>query len=318
MDMSVPPQVQHQMDQAQALHSDLYGAKETPAPAENTPDPVAEAPIDAAPEPTVTPEAPVTQVSDDFKHKYDVLRGKFDAEVPRLHAQLKERDALMQQMSERLAALEKSPEPEKKESLVTEKDVEDFGTDLVDMARRAAREEFRQESKTLIAAIDQRFNVFQQHLGTMQAKVVESEADTFWNRVMSVVPDWKAVDENPQWIEFLDSRIPGTKKTRRQEAADAIADGDHALIKELVDIWRGDSAVTKRTEQNKQNQADLQRQVAPSTAKASAPPNQLKVWTAAEYEYIFSQKASQDMPEAKLSAMQADAQQAVTDGRIRW
>jgi hypothetical protein len=307
-------QVQRELDAAQTLHSDLYGAKETP-PADP---PAAEV---VEPAPAVTPEPTPAPVSDPFEQKYKVLQGKFDAEVPRLHAQLKDRDTMLQQMSDRLAALEKKPEPETTaEALVTEKDAEDFGADLVDMARRAAREEFKSESKALLTAIDKRFEALQVNLGAIQKQVVESESDKFWGRVQAMVPDWASVDADPSWVEFLDMRIPGTRKTRRQEAAEAIAAGDPEPIKELVDLWRPPVAANKQAEQKQQNQKDLQRQVAPSTAKSSAPaPNAAnRLWLGPEYEAAFSQKTAQTLAPDALATLQAEANAALNEGRVRW
>lgn len=241
--------------------------------------------------------------------------------MPRLHASLKERDALLQQMSDRLAALEKKPdEPKKPTALVTEKDVEDFGSDLVEMTRRAAREVFSSESQTLLSALDARFADLQQRLGNMQAQVVETATLTFWDKVTNLVPDWAAVDADPAWVEFLDTRVPGTRTTRRQLAADAISAGEPEPIKELVDLWRGAQTPPppKEDPAKQQKQAELQRQVTPSTAKSSVTPQAPKLWTAQEYEYLFSQKAAQSMKPDELAAQQAEAQQAVLDGRIRW
>lgn len=322
MDMTVPPQVQHQLDQAQALHSDIYGTKapgETP-PADSSDAPIA--PVVDAPETPVTPTPVAPQPSEEtFQRKYDVLDGKYRAEVPRLQAQLRERDALLQQMSDRLAALEKKPDDTRKPpALVTEKDVEDFGTDLVEMTRRAAREVFSTESQSLLAALDTRFAALQQTLGSVQARVVETATLSFWDKVSSLVPDWQAVDADPAWVEFLDTRVPGTRTTRRQLAADAIEAGEAEPIKELVDLWRGAKAPVAPAEDpaKKQRQAELQRQVTPSTAKSSVPPQTPKVWTAKEYEFLFSQKAAQTIKPEDLAAQQADAQQAVLEGRIRW
>ena len=320
MDMTVPPQVQRDLDSAQSLHTDLY------APKADTP---VEAPLEAlvaAPTEPVAPVVTPTPVSDDFQQKYRILQGKYDAEVPRLYAQLKERDSLLQQMGDRLTALEAPKTPEQKsDPLLTDKDDEDFGSDLVDMARRAAREEIKSEVKTLLKAIDERFASLNAHLGQVQEKVVMSESDKFWGRVNALVPDWVSVDANPSWIEFLDTRIPGTRKTRRQEAADAIAVGDAEPIQELVALWR-DANPTSDAKATAEAAAvakagkkqELQNQVAPSTTRASAPVTGKKTWTAAEYEYVFSQKAMQSVPEADLVAQQADATAALAEGRVRW
>lgn len=322
MDMTVPPQVQRDMDIAQTMQTDLYTPKaDTPV----------DAPLDvlnAAPTEPVAPVVAPTPVSDDFQQKYRILQGKYDAEVPRLYAQLKERDTLLQQMGDRLTALETPKAPEhKSDPLLTDKDNEDFGADLVDMARRASREEIKSEMKVLMKAIDERFASLNAHLGQVQEKVVMSESDKFWGRVRSLVPDWMAVDQDPAWVEFLDTRIPGTRKTRRQEAADAISVGDAEPIKELVDLWRGGQPDTKQDAKAAAEAAaaakagkkqELQSQVAPSTAKSSAQPTGKKVWLAAEYEYVFSQKAMQSMPEAELTAQQAEATLALQEGRVRW
>ncbi len=320
MDMTVPPQVQRDLDMAQSMQTDLYTPKaDTPV----------EAPLDV---PVVAPAEPVAAVvapppvSDDFQQKYRILQGKYDAEVPRLYAQLKERDALLQQMGDRLTALETPKAPEQKsDPLLTEKDDEDFGSDLVDMARRAAREVVTSEVKTLLKAIDERFASLTAHLGQVQEKVVESESDKFWGRVTALVPDWKTVDNDPSWVEFLDTRIPGTRKTRRQEAAEAIGAGDAEPIKELVDLWRGASpaadakaAAEAAAVAKAGKKQELQSQVAPSTTRTSAPATGKKVWLGPEYEYIFSQKAAQTLPEAELLAQQADATLALSEGRVRW
>lgn len=321
MDMTVPPQVQRDLDAAQAMQTDLYTPKAPPV----------EAPLDAlvvAPTEPVAPVVAPTPVSDDFQQKYRILQGKYDAEVPRLYAQLKERDTLLQQMGDRLTALETPKTPEhKSDPLLTDKDNEDFGADLVDMARRASREEIKSEMKVLMKAIDERFASLTAHLGQVQEKVVESESDKFWGSVRALVPDWLTVDKDPSWVEFLDTRIPGTRKTRRQEAAEAISVGDAAPIKELVDLWRGDQPAAKQDAKAAAEAAavakagkkqELQSQVAPSTTRSSAPVTGKKVWTAAEYKYVFSLKAMQSVPEADLLAQQADATLALSEGRVRW
>jgi tetrahydromethanopterin S-methyltransferase subunit G len=315
--MNLPEQVVQQMENAAKLQNELYGQKEAPAPAEITPELVAEAQPEVAPETVSEPKVePVKeQPTDDFKHQYDVLKGKYSAEVPRLHQALKEREAQLNELMARLDKLEKQPE-QKEESLLTDKDGEDFGTDLVDMARRAATEVFRRESAKLFAEIDKRLNSVASEVVEVKSQVVQSSADKFWGRVTELVPDWPAIDANPDWFAFLDSTPEFTTETYRSLAGRAIADGDHEKIAKLVKVWRGDTQQAPAAP--KQPNPDLQRQVAPNTAKTSTPPSPQKVWTGAEYEYIFSQKAMNDMSPKQLEQFQADAQLALAEGRVRW
>ena len=92
--MGTPKSVKNQAKRADELHKEVYGKegddKGTPPKVEDIP---AKAPIEPEPskvEPAVVNTQPVIPVkgAEDFEHKYRVIQGKFDAEVPALQAQV--------------------------------------------------------------------------------------------------------------------------------------------------------------------------------------------------------------------------------------
>ena len=100
MDVVLPGSVQRQLDQAAEIEAQAYG-QPAALDIENTVE---------TPEPAVTapqaeqPTAPVTQkvVTDEvWEQKFNVLRGKYEAEVPRLHAQIRELNDQIQALAQR-------------------------------------------------------------------------------------------------------------------------------------------------------------------------------------------------------------------------
>lgn len=324
MEMVVPEQVQNQVKAAEALQQKLYGnPSPEPAPAEPpvaTPEPVVEqqsATEPETPEPVVTPvKAEPTQEVEYWRKRFETVQGMLNAELPKLNQQLKERDQRLEELEAKMK--EKTAEPE---SLVSDRDVEDFGSDLVDMVRRASTEVFDKRVSALTSALEKRFAELTAKLGTVEGTVVQNETDRFWGKVKSLVPNFDEVNVDPRWIEFLDTAPEFSVETYRELAGKAIATGDADKVAKLVKAWEATLPATKTKQKQQTNQAELERQIAPSTARASQPATAnagQKIWSAAEYEYVFSNQARNERTTAELDALQQDAMRAVAEGRIRW
>lgn len=339
METIVPEQIRKQAEEADKLYSQLYGNQ----PAEEQADTVAEsAPtqdesvaqsetVAEAAQPDVNAveqeEPRKREPQDDFEHKYKTLKGKYDAEVPRLYQQLKERDAQLQQLLARLEALERKAdtneqpheEPTKvdKPAFATAKDREEFGEDFVEMVERVATAAANHAVKIAIAESEKRVAAVLQQLGMVQQQVQMSEAEKFWSRVRALVPDWDTIDQDPEWIAFLDSTPEFTTETYRELAIKAIQAGQPEKIAKLVEIWRGPQKPVNQAP--KQSPAELQRQVQPSTVKAAAPATpQGKIYTRAEYEALLDPRNIQRYGAKKAAEMAAEADRAVAEGRVMW
>ena len=156
--MALPKQVQKQLDEVEELEKQLEAqgeeVEEKPevkkkktskkAKAEDTEVEVTDdEPIE---EPVAVEATPaddyIEEVSESFKQKYATLRGKYDAEVPRLHQQVKELTDQMNAIREEAQAAKKAEaeKPKEKVSYVTDADREEYGDDLIDFQRRVAKE----------------------------------------------------------------------------------------------------------------------------------------------------------------------------------
>ena len=151
--MALPKQVEAQLKELEKLEQQIA---ESQKPAEPVPTDPAPNPDPAPAEPTPTPDPAPTEpkpvdpkpepaepvVSEEtWQQKYKTLKGMYDAEVPRLHSDLRELRSQVESL--RRAAEAKPAEPVKPttpEKLVSDADVEAFGADLIEVQRKVARE----------------------------------------------------------------------------------------------------------------------------------------------------------------------------------
>lgn len=328
--MAIPQAIQQQIEQAEALQAEVYPVEVAPVqaaepvtPAEPVAEPpsnVVELPRQAEPVQQAEPKPEASEDAAYWKQRFSTLQGKFNAEVPLLHQQLKEQGSQLHQLMEKLT--EKDKPAELQEELVTSKDTEDYGADLIDMTRRVATEVVRKVITQEMAKFRQELGAVQDQVGQVGEQVAMTASDRFWAGVMTLVPDWKAVDTNPQWVAWLDTKPKFARRTYRELATEAIESGDAETIANLVEVWRGPQQAAPTpipVPQVSQAQAELQRQVAPSTSRASSStPAPGRIWSGAEYTEAMDVRNPKRYGQAKADQMEAEANLAHAEGRVRW
>lgn len=325
--MALPKQVEQQLKEIEALEKQLAGEPEpTPDPApdpESTPDPAPAEPTPPSPEqkPVEKPRDPaVSEVPEEtWQQKYRTLKGMYDAEVPRLHAQVKELQVFVTQLRDQLEATKAAPAPQApvestKSSLVTDDEVQAFGADLIEVQRKVAREvamEFRSELDALKAQnADLRAQIAK--TGNQVGEV------SFEQRLFQAVPDWHVVNNDPAWIAWLNEFDPILRGPRRDAAQAAYVAGDADGVAHYVRLFRNSQAPA--APQVDQRQLELERQVQPTrTATATTPVSQKgKTYTTKDVERMFLKvkdlNVAQKYEEAQKLEAEIDA--AYMEGRV--
>jgi hypothetical protein len=317
--MALPRQVEAQLRELEALEKQLAEGN-NPAPADPNPQP-AEPPQDPQPqptepkpvEPTPTPTEPVV-AEETWQQKYKTLKGMYDAEVPRLHADLRDLKAQVDNL--RKASETKPVEPAKPAAptkLVTDADVEAFGQDLIEVQRKVAREvasEFRGELDAMRAENEK----LREQLTSTGTQVSEA---SFEQRLYRMVPDFEAVNANPKWIAWLNEVDPLIRAPRSSVAQQAFNRGDAEGVAHYVAMFKQTIAPV---EQKADKTEELERQLQPNRGATSTPPTSQKgkVYTNADIEKMFrkatdlSVKGRSD--EAKKLEAEIDA--AFMEGRV--
>jgi len=226
--MALPKQVEAALAAADATLAAANGTNQDTAVLEATPaqddqpqpDPFQQAPqLEAAPEtPPATAEKP-----DAWEQRYRVLQGKYDAEVPRLHHQVRDLQTDLRAAIERMDAASKAKESVPEQPQVADpRDVENFGADLVDMVSRVASQAIGRASQVLDAKIAQFESQIAQlsdaMKGTTQQVAVTAE-QSFFDRVTKLVPTWEQTNADPSFLAWL-AEVDPVYGMNRQAALD--------------------------------------------------------------------------------------------------
>jgi hypothetical protein len=317
--MALPRQVEAQLRELEALEKQLAEGQ-NPAPADPEPTP-AEPPQDPQPqpaepkpvEPTPTPTEPVV-AEEKWEQKYKTLKGMYDAEVPRLHADLRELKAQVDSL--RKASETKPVEPAKPAAptkLVTDADVEAFGQDLIEVQRKVAREvaaEFRGELDAMRAENEK----LREQLTSTGTQVSEA---SFEQRLYRMVPDFEAVNADPKWIAWLNEVDPLLRAPRSSVAQQAFNRGDAEGVAHYVAMFKKSVAPVEPTTDKTE---ELERQIQPNRGATSAPPTSQKgkVYTNADIEKMFRKAADLGTKGQTDAAkkLEAEIDAAFMEGRV--
>jgi hypothetical protein len=324
--MALPKQVEAQLKELEKIEQQIADSQKPaadpapnpePAPAEPTPEPTPEPaepkPVESKPEPTEPVVAEET-----WQQKYKTLKGMYDAEVPRLHADLRELKSQVDSL--RKAAEAKPAEPVKPatpEKLVTDADVEAFGSDLIEVQRKVAREvaaEFRGELDAMKAENDK----LREQLTATGTQVSEA---SFEQRLHRLVPDFEAVNADPKWIEWLNEVDPLLRGPRMTVAQGAFNRGDAEGIAHYVSLFKATLAPATPAEPTPSKAEEIARQVQPTRSASSAAPvsQQGKVYTDMDIQKMFrraiemSAKGQND----EARKLEAEIDSAYKEGRVK-
>lgn len=312
--MSVPSAVKKQSAEAVKLFEETYGEepslKEVPE-AEETVDVSEESPDEGSPESEdsqkevetteeVVAEAAPKPEQDYWKNRFDVLQGKYNAEVPRMSQQISE-------LTEKIESLKAKPEEPK--TYVTPEQVEEYGQDFVEFGRSVAREEIQTENDRLRSEIAD----LQAKIDGIEGRHQQSEQDRFYMDLNAKVPNWEQLNTDPEFLSWLGTVDPYAGASR------------HLLLKSAYDSMDADrvayffTSFTDSKPKPVEPQAELEKQVAPpKKAKGTNAPPAKPVYTISQINQFYKDKKLGKFAgrEEEAGRIEADIFAAQNEGRI--
>lgn len=331
----LPKQVQEQLDEVEELEKQLEAQGEEEAETEvkekktskkaKAEDTEVEVTDDQPHEEPVAVEAKpaddsVEEVSESFKQKYATLRGKYDAEVPRLHQQVKELTDQMNAIREEAEAAKKAEaeKPKEKVSYVTDADREEYGDDLIDFQRRVAKEasqEYEERFEQQAKVIEE----LRQQISSTGNQVGEVG---FTQKLNNLVPGFDQLDNDERWVAWLNEYDPMTRGPRRDQAQAAFNAGDAEAVAHYVGLFR--ESINEPVANGKSDrQAELEKQVTPNrsasavTTKSSSKDS--KVYSERELNNAWSKIRTLNTQGKYDDAekLEAELTAAYLDGRVK-
>jgi plasmid stabilization system protein ParE len=323
--MSLPKQVQAQIEEAERLEREL---QEAANPVQETPQ--AEEPkTEEAPEAIEVPaptesEAPQSEPTPEPEHaedstwerKYKTLQGMYNADVPRLRTEVSDLKSQLETAIAKLESASATKEATPAERLVTDKDVEDFGSDLVDLIKRQATE----VAQAQIGRLEDENAQLREQLTGVSERQGDIARQNYFTDLARLVPDYEEVNTDQRFLDWL-SEVDTLSGYQRQEYLNqAFGNYDVARTATLFNAFKELTGSTQQP-QAKQPPKELTRQVAPGTSKSSGQTvsnTNEKIWSMGEIDRFYKDVARGVFKgnDAEQARIEAEIDLAVQQGRL--
>jgi len=278
--------------------------------------------------PAAAAPPPGAQPVDTTAHSLRVLQGKYNTETRELRNQVNEllaqNRAFMAALSARPAAPAAAPAPAAprtpRERAIaagfTEKEIDEFGEDLVNMVTRTAENiagpqiaELRRQNAQLAGQVQ----------NTVQS-VTRSAADRFWDDLADAVPEWAEINASQEWLDWLTQRDVISGGTRNDGLQKAFAAHDARWAAGIFEAFKAEDARTRPTAG--QRHVDPATLVAPGQPAAGTPAPagsdaDNKIWTEEEVRQFYSAVRRGHIKGDQKTREEARINKALVEGRIR-
>lgn len=319
---------------AQAAPTDAGGAGSQPEPVMAAPP--SDAPAPQAADAETELRARLAKMEQELK----TWRGRYEAELPR------ERDARMALEDEIRKLRERMAEPPKVEDSgitpPTSEELENYGKDIFDVARRYIMPEIMRMNAELEQRLIARIDTVSSDVGVAKQQVTKTARDRFIERLAAKVPNWQQVDVTPEfgaWLDEVDA-LYGLPRRAALDKAVGTLDDDHVariFTAFLNQQGAGESQVVKApnpapatgTEQpatapqsvSGPSLADLAAPGKPTPSSQASEPMQpgAKIWLLSEIRDFYktvSRGDWRDRPDEK-ARKEREIAQAQREGRVR-
>lgn len=316
----LPEAVQKQVEETQKIAQQLLsGQQETPdnedqsdSPVENSGEEISSEDVQPTQDIEPTREEPESEEesSEDWEHKYRVLQGKYNAEVPRLHDEVKELRnqngffAGKLELLEKLVA-EKTVQPSQEvnqpeeETLPTE--VQQLKEDFPDIYAGVTK---------LVESLVKRTQNIENKLGQSEEQMAQTKTQMFLSRLTEKVPDWEEINVSPEYLQWLQAKERYTGKTRHELLLDAYNRQDVETVAGFFLDYKAETAPPPpaQTRQNILPPAGR----SGSSSRASAKP----FFKQSEIEEFYRQKALGKVPGADSVGKEKEIIAAMQEGRV--
>lgn len=343
----LPKNVRAQIERANQIVADMNKPPDPPAdPAAVVPPapPAAATPTPPTPPPPEPPPAPPPP--DTMEHKYKVLQGKYNAEVPRLQQRVGAQENEIRDLKQQLlnqqsllaslsAARAPAPPLAPAASPLTPEEIKEFGPDLIDVIGRVAKSTLLPEIESRVKPVQARVERTEQATKTATEAVQRTAYEKMLDLLQHEVPNFRQVNGEPGFISWLQQADPYAGRLREDLLQEAYKANDGPRVVAFFKGYLAENAATTPPAPPAppapppaavaEAQRTMESLVAPGTPKSgpgSAPTDTGKrVWTRAEIGTLFQQIHSYALKGRKvpdeLRAQERDVHKAQTEGRVR-
>jgi hypothetical protein len=259
--------------------------------------------------------------SETWKSRYFGLQGRFTTSQKTI-GELEEQIAQMGRellQTQQWASQQPRHAPPPPRSYVTEKDVQDYGSDLVDFTQRAA-----------VQAVAPHLQALEQQNTELQRRLADEARARLDMRVEAAVPNFREIDRDPRWLQWLLGIDLLSGRVRQQLLNEAIASANAPRVISFFNGFRQEEAATGHSEPAPSSRSlrepaiDLSSLAAPGRARPAtggdaSMPSDRPTYTRAQIAQLYSahRRGAYVGREAEWARQDADIIAAGAEGRVQ-
>jgi len=258
---------------------------------------------------------------DKLKSRLDVLLGKYNSEVPRYAARLKEleqeNDELMDQL-EQAARVPAELDPEAYKKYLSEEEQNHLDSDYaaiqVKMARGIAEAIVESSSKD----VGKQVKELKQTISDLRETQSQVTQSSYWREVDALAPGAAKANatDDPDWVAFLGGTDPTSRLSYREIGIAAVNRGDAEVVANLYNLFKGSVGVDPEASRQRV-MAQVKPGTAPSVARTQSRPTAPDI-NESDIRRFYQTAASSGLSDQQIAAKEAEFDLAASEGRIRF
>jgi len=260
-----------------------------------------------------------------YQRRYETLLGKYNAEVPRLHDELKElKENIFGKIDEIAKEKNEQPEPDKsaeEQSKRLEKLKEEYDADFIDTLLDVIRDEIAPTVESSVKTVEERVDsVEEAQISAAQDEFV-SYLDKHIDSGSSNI-GWKEAwaGEDPKFIEFLEKPEPSGLYTYGQLVKMYNESWNAEGLSKIFNIYYESSKPQKKEkETKKQKSPEEEAMIAPTrdTQHTTPDTSEGRIWTQQDIEEFKRKDRQGKYSPEESKELWDDLLAALTQNRIR-
>jgi hypothetical protein len=288
--------------------------------------------------PPAAPQPATPQNEADWEHQFKSLKGRYDREAEerrRLQQTLIDQQRLLAQVGSpppvapqgEGSGLRFNVQPPPPGRLVKQAEIQEYGAELMDVVGRRAAEVYEPILQQLAGELNQ----VKRQIGGVQGTVVFDARVRMYDDLARQIPNWDAINNSPQFAQWLDQVDPISHRTRREFLNVAHNNNATGQVVDIFNAFLGANGAANGSGTTSGNgagnpasppqQFDLRQFAAPGRAKGGdtqAPPDK-GIVTRAEIKQFYTDKTQGKYAGREQEAALIERQifEAGNEGRIR-
>lgn len=280
----------------------------------------AEAPREEAPKSTADPVFDQSKELARLQQALNTAVGRLEHATAQNSTLVKQMEELKEQVNTRQA------EPEPPPSLVTDQDIQDYGSDLIDMVTRVVKQQY----ETRLKDVQERLSVLEGRVGRVDesvrgtsAAVKQTAAERYEAKLTELLPNWESVNEEPELLDWLEKsdNLSGIKY--RELLGDAHNAMDAKRVVSIFTLYlqqtgRNAPSRSGTPAEKKAPKIDPATLAAPNTASAPSSPTGKtgKMWTQEEVNKLYADKVAGRITQQVFAKREQEYLEALAEGRV--